>query len=629
MYIIVGVSRVMLNTILIKKLNNIFYKFEDESKRRHAIQRFFICVLMFIIGLIMICVNLIDYNGKTTIIISALMAFSGLLGQVFICSKNIVISEIIIAITYGTMCIYFIITGCNSGFSILWSFMIPLGNFILFGLKGGIISNTLYSLFMFIVFWSPIHKYIYNYPNIFEKRFPVLFLSMFLFSLLVEWVRHGDFKKLSEANDKLKHKAYFDELTGAPNFNRFSELAKELLKENQDDEYSIMAIDIVNFKIINDKYGYEYGNDILISLTDELQKICGEKEIFARVNADRFVLLLRYEDKNLFNVRILKINEQLKNYNYKYVLRYNFGIYDIDNRNLDIWTLYDRAVMAKEIVQKKPRFADYNYYNEEIRKKLLNERFMEETMESALFNREFKVYYQPKYNLNRNEYTGAEALVRWQKSDGSIIPPGDFIAFFEKKGFITRIDMYVLREVCKDINKWINEGKKPVKVSVNVSKIDYYKATFLEDIIKIIDSYNIPHKYIELEMTETLAAENLQEFIEFASKCRNAGFEVSMDDFGSGYSSLTMLKDLPIDIIKLDKSMFIDNILDERFIKAKVIIEHIINLCKELNIEVVAEGIETKEVVEELRKMKCDLIQGYYFGKPMELKEFEELIYKK
>lgn len=618
----------MFKTKFIKKLNNMFYKFEDEYKRRHAIQRFFICTLMFIMGIIMAVVNVCDYQGENIIVIALAVAFLGFIGQVFIYNKNILIAEIIIAIAYGVMCIDFIITGCNGGFSILWCFMIPLGDFVLFGLKGGIIANVLHTVFIFIVFWTPVNKYIYQYSNVFRKRFPILFLSMFLFSLLVEWIRHGDYEKLSEANNKLKHKAYFDELTGAPNFNRFSEIAKNLLNENTEEEYSIMAIDIVNFKIINDKYGYEYGNDILISLTDELQKICTDKEVFARVNADRFVLLLRYEDKNLFNVRVLKINEQLKNFNYKYVLRYNFGIYDIDNRELDIWTLYDRAVMAKEIVQKKPHFADYNYYNEEIRKKLLNERFMEETMESALFNREFKVYYQPKYNLNNDKYTGAEALVRWQKSDGSIIPPGDFISFFEKKGFITRIDMYVLREVCKDINKWISQGKEPVKVSVNVSKIDYYKESFLADIVKIIDSYNIPHKYIELEMTETLAAENLQEFIEFANKCRDAGFEVSMDDFGSGYSSLTMLKDLPIDIIKLDKSMFIDNILDGRFIKAKVIIEHIINLCKELSIEVVAEGIETEEIVDELRKMKCDLIQGYYFGKPMEVTEFEKLVYK-
>lgn len=619
----------MFKTKLVKKLNNLFHKFEDEYKRRHAIQRFFICVLMFIIGIIMICINVCDYQGNDIIIIAGIVSFAGLIGQIFIYNKNIIVSEIIIAIAYGAMCVEFIINGSNSGFSILWCFMIPLGDFVLFGLKCGIIFNVINSLLLFAVFWTPLNKYIYQYPEVFRRRFPVLFLSMFLFSLLVEWVRHDDYNKLSKANNKLKHKAYFDELTGAPNFNRFSEAAKDLLDENKDEEYSIMAIDIVNFKIINDKYGYEYGNDILISLTDELQKICGDKEIFARVNADRFVLLLKYGDKNLFNVRVLKINEQLKNYNYKYVLRYNYGIYDIDNRELDIWTLYDRAVMAKEIVQKKPHFVDYNYYNEEIRKKLLNERFMEETMESALFNREFKVYYQPKYNLNTNEYTGAEALVRWQKSDGSVIPPGDFISFFEKKGFITRIDMYVLREVCKDINNWINEGKEPVKVSVNVSKIDYYKESFLSDIVKIIDSYNIPHKYIELEMTETLAAENLDEFIEFANKCREAGFEVSMDDFGSGYSSLTMLKDLPIDIIKLDKSMFIDDILDDRFKKAKVIIEHIINLCKELDIEVVAEGIEREEIVDLLRKMKCDLIQGYYFGKPMEVNEFQKLVYNK
>ena len=459
-----------------------------------------------------------------------------------------------------------------------------------------------------------------------QVRYPLYIFSATVLATVKEWISFVGYKNLAKANKSLEELVYIDSVTGIPNFNKFKKDSLELLINNKHLKYIIIAIDIQGFKIINDKYGYIFGNEILSNLGDEFKKICSEKECYAREGADRFTLLLNYEDDDLLELRIMNINERLKFSTPKHTLRLNYGIYRVEDSNMDMWTLYDRALMAKEI-SKKNNLLDYSFYNEEIRRKLLSEKFMEESMDSALINKEFIVYYQPKYNLKEERYCGAEALVRWKMSNGVVIPPSEFISFFEKKGFITRIDMYVLKEVCINMSRWIKEGKEPIVISVNISKIDFYKDRILEDIISIVDYYNIPHKYIELEMTETLAAENLKKFCAFSNKCRNAGFLVSMDDFGSGYSSLTMMKDLSIDVIKIDKSMFPDNIYDESFKKGKVIIEHIINLSKELSMKVVAEGVEDKALVDELRSMNCDMIQGYYFGKPMEYEKLNELIY--
>lgn len=605
------------------EIKNVFEGYENIEKKRHAIQRYNIYIIMFLLGFIMTIINWSKSGIEFGF--SIIMTLVGLIGQLLLIRKKVRFAGIFVAIIYIIFCSCAIINGINDGFAVLWTCMVPMGAMVIFELRTGTILCIIDIIVIFAIFYTPIYNYIYDYGDTFRCRFPILFASICIFSVIVEWVRFKDFNEVKKANLKLNYMAYKDQLTDVDNFNRFREKARSIMDKNKDTYYVMVAIDINKFKVINDKYGYKFGNEVLISLSNELRNICDEHEAFARVNADNFVMLLSYYDKDLLDVRIMNINELLRHCNYKYNLIINYGIYLIDDKSIDIWTLYDRALMAMELSYENES-NNYNYYNEEIRKKLLNERFMEESMENALINKEFLVYFQPKYNLKKGKYTGAEALVRWRKDDGTIIPPGDFLSFFEKKGYITKIDLFVLVNVCERMKNWMDNGISLPVISVNISKMDIYKERFMEKVVEIVDSYNIPHEYIELEMTETLAAENLKEFITFANNCKRSGFKVSMDDFGSGYSSLTMLKELPIDIIKLDKSMFSDSISDDNFKKGIIIIEQVIKLSKKLDMKVVAEGIESKELVDLLKEMDCDMIQGFYYGKPMISDEFEKLL---
>lgn len=618
--------------MILKSLKNeveeIFNNYDDSTKKREATQSFFVFLIIGTVGFIIMMLNLSEENIELmyTPAILSLLSFIGIL---LVIKKRVKLSGVIMCLEYITVFMSYFVLGFLKGYSIIWCLIIPLSAFILLGIKKGVVVNIINILLVCIILNLKVHGeyYFYNFNGIFIKEFPMMLCTLFFTAYIMEKVRDIDFNNLLEANNSLEKLVYSDGLTGAPNFNKFQKDAKELLENNLHLPYVVVAIDVDTFKVINDKYGYKFGNEILINIADELKKICGENEIYAREGADHFVMLLTYENINLLELRIMNINERLRHCNQKNIIRLSYGIYNVDDRSADISTLYDRALMAKSN-SKGNDLIRYSFYNERIRKKLLSEKYMEESMDSALINKEFVIYYQPKYNLKKGKYGGAEALVRWHKKDGSIVPPSEFISFFEKKGFITKVDMYVLKEVCSTLRRWIDEGIEIVTVSVNISKIDFYKGSLLSDIIEIVDRYKIPHKYIELEMTETIAAENLEEFINFADRCREAGFSVSMDDFGSGYSSLTMMKELNIDIIKLDKSMFSDNIIDERFNKAKIIIEHIIDLSKQLNIKVVAEGIESKELVDILIEMNCDMIQGYYYGKPMLANEFKDLISK-
>ncbi|WP_236879340.1 putative bifunctional diguanylate cyclase/phosphodiesterase [Clostridioides difficile] len=243
-------------------------------------------------------------------------------------------------------------------------------------------------------------------------------------------------------------------------------------------------------------------------------------------------------------------------------------------------------------------------------------------MNKALEKGEFIVYYQPKYSLGDvNEIEGAEALIRWNSPEFGFISPIDFIPLFEKNGFIVNIDMFVFEEVCKTLNKWINKGYTPVPISVNMSRVHLYRDNFIENITDLISKYNISPEFIELELTESVVFDNLNILIDIMKKIKEIGFLISMDDFGSGYSSLNLLKDLSFDILKLDRGFLIETTDTKR---GKIIISKIVEMAKAIDIKVICEGVETYEQVEFLKEIGCDKVQGYLFAKPMVLDEFEK-----
>ena len=247
-------------------------------------------------------------------------------------------------------------------------------------------------------------------------------------------------------------------------------------------------------------------------------------------------------------------------------------------------------------------------------------KILEERLKNGIKNNEFVIYLQPKFDTNTGKLAGAEALIRWNR-DGKLVMPNIFIPLFEKYELITELDTYVLENICRLQQQWRKQEYNIVPISVNESRLHLYNENHINDLIDLVNKYNVQPNTIELEMTETTVVNNVELAKEAEKNVHKLGFIVSMDDFGTGYSSFSMLKNINIDVLKMDKSFF-DDVLESR--RGKIIIEAVIEMSHKLNIKVVAEGIETKEQVEYLKNIKCDMIQGYYFEKPMTIEKFEE-----
>ncbi|MCC0764374.1 EAL domain-containing protein [Clostridioides sp. ES-S-0006-03] len=413
--------------------------------------------------------------------------------------------------------------------------------------------------------------------------------------------------------------AYTDLVTGYSNWRKFESDAINLLKKaSQNDKHAMVTFDIDKFKAINDIYGHKKGNSILKDIADTLNNMTHDNETFARVSSDNFNILLKYNTKEdiINTIKKIIISNDFVNL--------SFGIYEIKDKNLSISAYSDRASLAKLSI-KNNRDINFAFFNDELRDKLLLEDKIEKEMEYALENNQFIMYLQPKYNIKSDKFCGSEALVRWQYTEKEFIYPSDFIPIFEKNGFITKIDMYILEQACKEIRTLFDKGILPLPISVNFSRVDFLKKDFITKIVNICDKYKIPYSLIEIEITESSMFGDTDTLFDVSRRLQDIGFIISMDDFGSGYSSVNMLKNIPLNVIKLDRGFFID---DKNIDKSQIVIKSIVSLIKQLGIRVVAEGIETKSQVEMLREANCDIIQGYYFSKPLPVKEFEKLVYK-
>lgn len=434
--------------------------------------------------------------------------------------------------------------------------------------------------------------------------------------------------KLSNAKliEQLKKLAYYDSLSGIKNKEKFRKDSMYILKNYYKDDFYLVQLDVNKFKYINEMFGYAEGNEILMHIAHVLNNNMSKYEICARMDNDHFILLISCSTEDELLDRLSKINNEICNLSTinssKYKIVISSGIYKItkkdDIQKIDL--LIDRANIAAKTKKDKYEHS-YSFFNEETRNRLYKEKRLEDNMNKALEKGEFIVYYQPKYSLNDgNEIEGAEALIRWNSPEMGFISPIDFIPLFEKNGFIVNIDMFVFEEVCKTLNKWINKGYTPVPISVNMSRVHLYRNNFIENITDLINKYDISPEFIELELTESIVFDNLNILINIMKKIKEIGFLISMDDFGSGYSSLNLLKDLPFDVLKLDRVFLIETTDTKR---GKIIISKIVEMAKAINIKVICEGVETYEQVEFLKEIGCDKAQGYLFAKPMVLDEFE------
>lgn len=424
-----------------------------------------------------------------------------------------------------------------------------------------------------------------------------------------------------------------DTLTGGRSRAKYYEDTKKLLKRSDPEHWAIALFDIDKFKYVNDRLGYEEGNRMLERLYKTVSDHLERDEVFARMADDNFVMTIHNATDIELNGRLNEIFTEFDRRNSLFVkypvvfsagiCRLNQCVHESKHGEVDINAAIDRCKIAKSTL-KGTHFSSIAFYDGSIRDRALREKDYESLMPGALQRREFQCYLQPKYGLRSRNIEGAEALIRWNSPDFGFISPGDFIPIAEKNGFVVELDFFILEEVCRCMRRWIDDGKKPVVISVNQSRLHLNYDDYIWRLREIVDKYDIPYEYIELELTESVFTENAEKLLKIMHKLHEIGFKLSLDDFGSGYSSLNMLKDMPVDVVKIDKEFFSDTMNTQ---KGRAVISTVVDLANNLDMDVISEGVETREQVEFLTEIHCAMVQGYYFAKPMPIDDFEKLWY--
>ena len=426
----------------------------------------------------------------------------------------------------------------------------------------------------------------------------------------------------------LERAAYVDEVTGDASYAKFMLDAQRMLDTYADKKYALAVLNIKRFQYINDLYGYEEGDRALRRFMKALRVEIGAYECAARMQSDHFAVLLVYQEQEKLEKRLDTILEKIESEadnrigDTPYVLKVKAGVYMVQQPGEMLESMLDRASMAVRS-EYNTEIKHCNFYNETIRSRMLKNREIEDCFAEALKNQEFYLCYQPKFRVAEKRWCGAEALVRWNNPKSGVVSPAEFIPVLEHSGGIVELDEYVLEMVCRQMRQWLGEGLGVLPVSVNVSRLHLYRLNFVEQYLTIIDRYQIPHELIQLEMTETALFSNEDILSETLEKLRSKGIRILMDDFGSGYSSVTMLKSMPIDTLKIDKSM-VDSVEDNE--KVRLILESIIKLAQSLKLSVTAEGVENKAQYDILKGMHIDNIQGYYCARPMAAEQYAQIL---
>lgn len=424
-------------------------------------------------------------------------------------------------------------------------------------------------------------------------------------------------KKAEEARYRLEH----DDLTGVLAEKAFLEQVNARLAGIQPEEYCLVYLDVYKFKLINEMFGYTKGNELLCAMGQELEKFArNENGLCGRISGDSFVLFLPHTEKIVSEFYTKKYRD------HRVVpldLYLHYGIYVIKDTSIPVNLMIDAAKLAQKTVK-----GNYDnclaYYDERIKQQLMKEQDIITSMAKALSDEEFIVYLQPQYNYRNGAICGAEALVRWDSPAKGLISPGDFIPIFETNGFIILLDEYVWEQVCKLQRKWLDEGKAILPISVNISRADLLKGGIADKLTKLIQKYNLSPNMLRVEITESAYMDNPQQLISEINKLAECGFVVEMDDFGSGYSSLNMLKDVPFHVLKTDLKFLSDTGSESR---KNRILANIIRMAHEMGMFVIAEGVETKEQADYLFDLGCDQMQGYYFSKPVPVEQYEKMVY--
>ena len=405
-----------------------------------------------------------------------------------------------------------------------------------------------------------------------------------------------------------------DELTGIYTRQAFFYHAKTLLKAKAEERFHLIVADIRDFKLINSSYGDKIGDEVLCYLAKTYTKMFRDG-LVSRYGSDQFVCMT-YGDWDLSLETMKKLTEEIAENAPIPNLMIKYGVYEDVDTSLPISVICDRGFMAIRSIRDSYEHG-IAYYTEEMNQKQMQDRALENRFESAISNKEFVAYFQPKYDVKIEKIVGAESLVRWINSDGSMVMPGDFIPLYERDGLIVRLDEYIFRHVCEFQRELMEKGQELLPISVNLSRASIHYIGVVDRYVEIVKETGIPFSCVPIELTETATLNNVK-IRDFTERLVNAGFALHMDDFGSGYSSLITLSELPFNTLKIDKSL-IDCIGQQ---KGRMVVQQVIILAHGLGMNVIAEGVETAEQVELLREMECDDIQGFYYSRPLPREEF-------
>ena len=416
-----------------------------------------------------------------------------------------------------------------------------------------------------------------------------------------------------------------DELTGLFSRNFFYEYILVIRRLNEDREMDAIAINIDHFHLINEIYGRNYGDMVLKTIAKTLKSYARENEgIAARIEADTFFLYTRRRDD--YSGLSLRIREDMNEISKTVHAHVRIGIYPEKKTDTDIENMFDRARLAGNTIRGKFR-ENIAFYDDELHENVFFSERLIHDMYEGIEKKQFKVYFQPKYDIQENEpvLRSAEALIRWHHPEFGMISPGAFISLFEENGLIQKIDHFIWKEAASNVRKWRDKYGVTLPVSVNVSRIDIYDPEIESRIMNILNEFDLKPADLHLEITESAYADNAEQLVEMVRNFRKKGFIIEMDDFGAGYSSLNMLSTVPIDVLKLDMEFVRNMNKDEKSMR---MIELIMDIAGFLSVPVVAEGVENEEQYRLLKDAGCELIQGYYFSKPVPPEEFEEFVKK-
>lgn len=416
-----------------------------------------------------------------------------------------------------------------------------------------------------------------------------------------------------------QYRATHDMLTGLLNRNAFEEEAGQILSEAQE-PYCMLCTNIKDFKLVNELYGVDVGDKLLMAQADLIRESEEEGSVSARIFADKFCILLpqrKFDEQKLSENMLATLERTLAA---AIKIHFYIGVYEIQDANEPVWTMYDKAMMAIDAVR-----GNYEqivcYYRDELFQRIMKEKEVLGEFNRALEEEQFCMFLQPQIANNGN-IVGAEALVRWIHPERGMISPGIFIPTLEKAGLIHRLDLFMWESAAKKLAEWKKQGKEDLSISVNISTKDFFYLDICEAMRSLAGKYDFDIKNLKLEITESALMENVREVMRTLDGLHGLGYDIEIDDFGSGYSSLGMLKDINADILKIDM-IFLQETKNIK--KSTTIIKNIIFMSKELGMPVITEGVETKEQMEFLTDVGCDMFQGYYFAKPMSVADFEKM----